>query len=113
MSVIWPDWRMTDLLAFGTELLSFCAVAESHLAHCCRWVLSRSDIWHAAAAVQAPLLVEQGLLRSMEHALWRDTSFLAGLGVMDYSLLVGECAILVFYCTCKRVRGLLPLVNLY
>jgi hypothetical protein len=46
----------------------------------------------AAAAAQAPLLVEQGLLRSMEHALWRDTSFLAGLGVMDYSLLVGECA---------------------
>jgi hypothetical protein len=40
--------------------------------------------------LQAPLLVEQGLLRSMEHALWRDTSFLAGLGVMDYSLLVGE-----------------------
>lgn len=39
---------------------------------------------------QAPLLVDQGLLRSMEHALWRDTSFLAGLGVMDYSLLVGE-----------------------
>lgn len=39
---------------------------------------------------QAPLLVQQGLLRSMEAALWRDTSFLAGLGVMDYSLLVGE-----------------------
>jgi hypothetical protein len=55
--------------------------------------VSLADICHAAAAaVQAPLLVEQGLLRSMEHALWRDTSFLAGLGVMDYSLLVGECA---------------------
>lgn len=39
--------------------------------------------------LQAPLLVQQGLLRSMEAALWRDTSFLAGLGVMDYSLLVG------------------------
>jgi hypothetical protein len=43
---------------------------------------------------QAPLLVEQGLLRAMEAALWRDTSFLASLGVMDYSLLVGECALL-------------------
>jgi hypothetical protein len=40
--------------------------------------------------VQAPILVEQGLLRVMECALWADTSFLAGLGVMDYSLLVGE-----------------------
>jgi hypothetical protein len=33
--------------------------------------------------------VEQGLLRSMERALWADTSFLSGLDVMDYSLLVG------------------------
>lgn len=40
-------------------------------------------------ALQAPILVEQGLLRVMECALWADTSFLAGLGVMDYSLLVG------------------------
>jgi len=40
-------------------------------------------------AVQAPILVEQGPLRVMECALWADTSFLAGLGVMDYSLLVG------------------------
>jgi hypothetical protein len=30
------------------------------------------------------------MLRVMECALWADTSFLAGLGVMDYSLLVGE-----------------------
>lgn len=40
--------------------------------------------------LQAPILVEPGLLRVMECALWADTSFLAGLGVMDYSLLVGE-----------------------
>jgi hypothetical protein len=44
----------------------------------------------SAACLQAPLLVEQGMLRVMECALWADTSFLAGLGVMDYSLLVGE-----------------------
>jgi hypothetical protein len=42
------------------------------------------------AALQAPILVDQCLLRSMERALWADTSFLSGLGVMDYSLLVGE-----------------------
>jgi len=29
------------------------------------------------------------MLRAMEVALWRDTGFLAALGVMDYSLLVG------------------------
>eukprot|EP00775_Hariotina_reticulata_P003719 gene3719-3981_t len=39
--------------------------------------------------LQAPILVDQCLLRSMERALWADTSFLSGLGVMDYSLLVG------------------------
>lgn len=38
---------------------------------------------------QAPILVEQGALRAMEASLWADTAFLAGLGVMDYSLLVG------------------------
>jgi hypothetical protein len=38
---------------------------------------------------QAPILVEQPLLRPMEDALWRDTAFLSALGVMDYSLLVG------------------------
>jgi hypothetical protein len=31
------------------------------------------------------------MLRVMECALWADTSFLEGLGVMDYSLLVGRC----------------------
>lgn len=40
--------------------------------------------------LQQPILVDQGMLRAMERALWSDTSFLAGLGVMDYSLLVGE-----------------------
>lgn len=38
---------------------------------------------------QAPILVEPGPLRALERALWRDTAFLAALGVMDYSLLVG------------------------
>jgi hypothetical protein len=83
MSVIELHRHMADLLVLGTELL--------------RWLRSSlADISHTAAAVQAPLLVEQGLLRSMEHALWRDTSFLAGLGVMDYSLLVGECAVYAY-----------------
>ncbi|KAI8466583.1 MAG: hypothetical protein J3K34DRAFT_433360 [Monoraphidium minutum] len=41
------------------------------------------------ANMQAPILVEQPQLRAMELALWRDTAFLAALGVMDYSLLVG------------------------
>lgn len=30
-------------------------------------------------------------LRSLELALYEDTAFLASLGVMDYSLLVGRC----------------------
>jgi hypothetical protein len=38
---------------------------------------------------QAPILVEQRVLRLLEAALWRDTAFLSALGVMDYSLLVG------------------------
>eukprot|EP00878_Enallax_costatus_P009679 GHUV01010111.1.p1 GENE.GHUV01010111.1~~GHUV01010111.1.p1 ORF type:complete len:168 (+),score=51.26 GHUV01010111.1:301-804(+) len=41
------------------------------------------------ANLQQPILVDEGMLRAMERALWSDTSFLAGLGVMDYSLLVG------------------------
>lgn len=45
--------------------------------------------------VQAPILVEQGLLRVMECALWADTSFLSGLGVMDYSLLVGRLKLMI------------------
>ena len=41
------------------------------------------------ANMTSPLFVEPGSLREMELALWADTSFLSGLGVMDYSLLVG------------------------
>ena len=33
--------------------------------------------------------VDQAAHANLEAVLWRDTAFLAGLGVMDYSLLVG------------------------
>ena len=33
--------------------------------------------------------VDQAAHARLEAVLWRDTAFLAGLGVMDYSLLVG------------------------
>ncbi|DBA97431.1 hypothetical protein WJX77_010396 [Trebouxia sp. C0004] len=36
-----------------------------------------------------PILVDQAAHANLEAVLWRDTAFLAGLGVMDYSLLVG------------------------
>ena len=35
------------------------------------------------------LQVDQAAHAHLEAVLWRDTAFLAGLGVMDYSLLVG------------------------
>ena len=35
------------------------------------------------------LQVDQAAHANLEAVLWRDTAFLAGLGVMDYSLLVG------------------------
>jgi hypothetical protein len=41
------------------------------------------------AMLQQPLLVEPGGAGQLSRALWEDTSFLARLGVMDYSLLVG------------------------
>lgn len=34
-------------------------------------------------------MVEPASCRELELALWNDTAFLARLGVMDYSLLVG------------------------
>ena len=37
----------------------------------------------------SPLFVEARSRQDMERALWADTAFLATLGVMDYSLLVG------------------------
>lgn len=37
----------------------------------------------------APLLVDAASLRDMKLSLWADTAFLASLGVMDYSLLLG------------------------
>ncbi len=33
--------------------------------------------------------MDQAAHANLEAVLWRDTAFLAGLGVMDYSLLVG------------------------
>ena len=33
--------------------------------------------------------VKQDVYTELERALWSDTAFLSGLGVMDYSLLVG------------------------
>ncbi|DBB09234.1 TPA: hypothetical protein ACH3X3_007818 [Trebouxia sp. C0006] len=36
-----------------------------------------------------PILVDQAAHAKLEAVLWQDTAFLAGLGVMDYSLLVG------------------------
>lgn len=33
--------------------------------------------------------VKQDVYTLLERALWSDTAFLSGLGVMDYSLLVG------------------------
>ena len=41
------------------------------------------------AMLQQPLLVAPGGAGQLSRALWEDTSFLARLGVMDYSLLVG------------------------
>lgn len=35
------------------------------------------------------LQVKQEVHAELERALWNDTAFLSGLGVMDYSLLVG------------------------
>jgi 1-phosphatidylinositol-3-phosphate 5-kinase len=37
----------------------------------------------------SPILVRQEQRAKLERALWKDTAFLAQLGVMDYSLLVG------------------------
>ncbi|QDZ23907.1 phosphatidylinositol phosphate kinase [Chloropicon primus] len=37
----------------------------------------------------SPILVEQDARAKLERSMWKDTSFLAQLGVMDYSLLVG------------------------
>jgi len=37
----------------------------------------------------SPILVRQEARAKLEKALWKDTAFLAQLGVMDYSLLVG------------------------
>lgn len=39
--------------------------------------------------IRNPLLVTPDSLRGLEAALFEDTAFLASLGVMDYSLLVG------------------------
>ncbi|KAK3130019.1 hypothetical protein QOZ80_6BG0487890 [Eleusine coracana subsp. coracana] len=36
-----------------------------------------------------PIFLESKAKRSLERAVWNDTSFLASLDVMDYSLLVG------------------------
>lgn len=41
------------------------------------------------AAAASPLLVDARSRAAMERCLWQDTAFLASLGVMDYSLLVG------------------------
>ena len=40
------------------------------------------------ANMSAPMFVEPASLREMELALWADTTFLASLDIMDYSLLV-------------------------
>ncbi|KAK9860376.1 hypothetical protein WJX84_010202 [Apatococcus fuscideae] len=39
--------------------------------------------------LSAPILVEQQAYEQLERVLWADTAFLASMGVMDYSLLVG------------------------
>ena len=41
------------------------------------------------ANLAMPTLVAPGAAAALQRAVWADTGFLAGLGVMDYSLLVG------------------------
>lgn len=65
------------------KLTPLCPSPLAHLpSPCCTWL--------PYPLPQAPILVDQGQLRGLERCLWADTSFLARLGVMDYSLLVGE-----------------------
>lgn len=40
------------------------------------------------ANLSAPLMVTPASQRQLELALWADTTFLSGLAIMDYSLLV-------------------------
>lgn len=57
---------------------------------------------------RAPLLVQQKSKQQLERAVWNDSAFLASLGVMDYSLLVG-----IDEERCELVVGLIDFVRQY
>lgn len=58
--------------------------------HCALALLARESILSSSSQTAwQPLQVDQAAHANLEAVLWRDTAFLAGLGVMDYSLLVG------------------------
>lgn len=56
----------------------------------------------------SPILVRQEARAKLERALWKDTSFLAQLGVMDYSLLVGIDEV-----NCELVVGIIDYIRQY
>jgi 1-phosphatidylinositol-3-phosphate 5-kinase len=52
-------------------------------------VLLDENLLERVAAADAPLCVAPAAADAVAAAVWRDTAFLARVGVMDYSLLIG------------------------
>jgi hypothetical protein len=65
------------------------AVGRSRAAAGGSSVLLDENLADAHAAGDMPLAVSPGAAQALLAAVWRDTAFLARLGVMDYSLLAG------------------------